>query len=108
MITYESFEVLLNLLQSMETECNTINKGMEHILGEDTCVMYFKPLNLVENYFIDVLQSEFNETKEGAEWFVYEGLAQINNGGTEIDDDSKEWHIHTVKDYYDYLCSLKK
>lgn len=47
------------------------------------------------------------EWEEGAEWFIYDGLSQINRGGTEIEENDKTYTIKSLKDYYDYLISLK-
>ena len=64
-------------------------------------------VSTLEQIAKEILQIEFNETKEGAEWFVCEGFYQIENGGTEIKDNEHEWHIKTLDDYYEFLCSLK-
>ena len=69
--------------------------------------MYYNPLRIVQSLIINVLQNEFNETKEGAEWFVYEGFFQIENSGTSIEENGKIWNIKNIKDYYDYLVSLQ-
>ena len=50
---------------------------------------------------------EFNETKEGADWFVYERFLQIKRAGTSIEENGKIWNIKNIKDYYDYLVSLQ-
>jgi hypothetical protein len=81
---------------------------MERILGSDTSSMYYAPLNIVENYIMEILQTELGESEEGAEWFIYEGLPQIKRGGTSIEENGKIWDIKNIKDYYDYLVSLQK
>lgn len=108
MISYNSFKEMINLLNTIGVELDNFNRGMERILGSDTSSMYYAPLNIVENYIIEILQTELGESKEGAEWFIYDGLSQINGGGTEIGENDKTYTIKSLKDYYDYLVSLNK
>ena len=70
MITKESFEQLVISMKDMEEELEIFNKSAEKIFGEDSTCMYYNPLRIVQSLIINVLQNEFNETKEGAEWFV--------------------------------------
>ena len=107
-MTYDSFEKLINLINELDIELDKFNDGLQNLLGSDTCCMYYKPSYIAENYIIEILQNEFNESKEGAEWFIYDGLAQIKHGGTSIEENGKIWNIKTIKDYYDYLVSLQK
>ena len=95
-------------MHTIKIETDNFNKGIESLLGDDSYSMYYKPLTIVENYIITILQTEFNESKDGAEWFVDEGLAQIERGGTEIGIDNKTYHIKSLKDYYNYLISLNE
>ena len=106
----EFFSDLINVeyTRDMEEELEIFNKSAEKIFGEDSTCMYYNPLRIVQSLIINVLQNEFNETKEGAEWFVYEGFFQIENGGTSIEENGKIWNIKNIKDYYDYLVSLQK
>lgn len=106
-MTEKSFEEICNLIIETSSKLDEFNEGLDNILGCDTRSMYYKPLEIVENFVINVLQNEFNESKEGAEWFVYEGLRQIMKDGTEIEDNGKKWSIKSTKDYYEYLVSLK-
>ena len=108
MITFDTFKEMINMLQTMDVQLNNFNKSLQNLLGSDTRCMYYTPFQIVEKFIIKILQIEFNETKEGAEWFVYEGLSQIKNGGTSIEENGKIWNIKTIKDYYDYLVSLQK
>ena len=107
MITKESFEQLVISMKDMEEELEIFNKSAEKIFGEDSTCMYYNPLRIVQSLIINVLQNEFNETKEGAEWFIYEGLSQIKRGGTSIEENGKIWDIKNIKAYYDYLVSLQ-
>ena len=107
MIKFETFEKIIKLLDDISLEVDNFNDGLQKMLGSDSCCMYYKPSYIVENSIIEILQMEFNETKEGAEWFVYEGIEQIKSKGTEITVDKKTYKIKTIRDYYDYLSNLK-
>ena len=107
MIKFETFEKIIKLLDDISLEADNFNDGLQKVLGSDSCCMYYEPCEIVKNSTIEILQMEFNETKEGAEWFIYEGLPQIKNGGTSIEENGKIWDIKNIKDYYDYLVSLQ-
>ena len=108
MIKFETFEKIIKLLDDVSFEVDNFNDGLEKVLGSDSCCMYYEPCEIVKNSIIEILQMEFNETKEGAEWFIYEGLPQIKRGRTSIEENGKIWNIKNIKDYYDYLVSLQK
>lgn len=108
MVKFETFEKTIKLLDDIGLELDNFNDGLRKVFGVDSCTMYYVPSSIVDDYVIDFLQTEFNETKEGAEWFVYEGYSQIKNGGTSIEENGKICNIKTIKDYYDYLISLQK
>ena len=105
---YESFEKMINCLDEIKKESDRFNKGLQNLLGGDTYSMYYTTEEIYEKCIIDVLISEFGESKEGADWFVYEGLTQIKDGGTSITENNKKWKIKNIKDYYNYLVSLQK
>ena len=107
MIKFETFEKIIKLLDDISLEVDNFNDGLEKAFGSDSRCMYYEPFNNVENSIIEILQMEFNETKEGAEWFIYEGLPQIKRGRTSIEENGKIWNIKNIKDYYDYLVSLQ-
>ena len=107
MIKFETFEKIIKLLDDISIEVDNFNDGLQNVLGSDSCCMYYEQFNIVQNSIIEILQIEFNETEEGAEWFIYEGLPQIKNGGTSIEENGKIWNIKNIKDYYDYLVSLQ-
>ena len=107
MIKFETFEKIIKLLDDISLEVDNFNDGLEKVFGSDSRCMYYEPCEIVKNSTIEILQMEFNETKEGAEWFIYEGLPQIKNGGTSIEENGKIWDIKNIKDYYDYLVSLQ-
>lgn len=108
MITFNTFKEMINMLQTMDIEMDVFNGNLQDLLGSDTCCMYYKPSSIIEHSIINILQYEFNESEEGAEWFIYEGLPQIKRDGTSIEENGKIWNIKTIKDYYDYLVSLQK
>lgn len=108
MVKFETFEKTIKLLDDISLELDNFNDGLQKMLGMDSCSMYYTPSSIVDNYVIDFLQTEFGESKDGAEWFVYEGLPQIKRGGTSIEENGKIWDIKTIKDYYDYLISLQE
>lgn len=108
MMSFDAFKEMINMLQTMDIELDKLNESLQNLLGSDTCCMYYKPSQIVERSIINILQDEFNESEEGAEWFIYDGLPQIKNGGTSIEENGKIWNIKTIKDYYDYLVSLQK
>ena len=108
MIKFETFEKIIKLLDDVSFEVDNFNDGLQKVLGSDSCCMYYEPCEIVKNSIIEILQIEFNETKEGAEWFIYEGLSQIKRGETSIEENGKIWNIKNIKDYYDYLVSLQK
>ena len=107
MIKFETFEKIIKLLDDISLEADNFNDGLQKVLGSDSCCMYYKPCEIVKNSTIEILQMEFNETKEGAEWFIYEGLPQIKRGRTSIEENGKIWDIKNIKDYYNYLVSLQ-
>ena len=107
MIKFETFEKIIKLLDDISLEVDNFNDGLQKVFGSDSRCMYHEPFNIVENSIIEILQIEFNETKEGAEWFIYEGLPQIKRGETSIEENGKIWNIKNIKDYYNYLVSLQ-
>ena len=107
MIKFETFEKIIKLLDDISLEVDNFNDGLEKVFGSDSRCMYYEQFNIVQNSIIEILQMEFNETKEGAEWFIYEGLPQIKRGETSIEENGKIWNIKNIKDYYNYLVSLQ-
>jgi len=105
-MNYKSFKKLCEWVKKVEKDCDEFNKGMEKVLGSDTISMFLKPLERANELFVSLIASEFNESKEGAEWLAYEGLKQIEVGGTEIKDGDKDWIITDLRGMYDYLKSL--
>ena len=107
MINYEEFETLVDLLKKSYEESRRFNKALEEVYGEDSCVWYYKQYDIVVDHLVQILELN-GESHEGAEWFVYDGLEQIEKGGTEIGYDDKWYNIKTIRDYYDWLMNLKE
>ena len=107
MISYEEFETLVDLLKKSHEESRRFNKALEEVYGQDSCVWYYTQYDIIADHIIKILLIN-GESEEGAEWFVYDGLEQIEKGGTEIGYDDKWYNIKTIRDYYDWLMNLKK
>ena len=105
MISYKEFEILVDLLKTSYSECRCFNKALEKVYGEDTSVWYYKQYEIVCEHFIKILELN-GESKDGAEWFVYEGLEQIEKGGTKIEFNGKIYDIKDLHGYYDYLIKI--
>lgn len=106
-MNYETFEELINLMKFAYEECRNFNKSLEQVFGEDSTVCYYKQYDIIVDHIIKILVIN-GESHDGAEWFVYDGLEQIEKGGTEIGYDDKWYNIKTIRDYYDWLMNLKK
>lgn len=106
-MNYEMFEELIKLLKNSYEEMNKFNKALESVIGEDSVSMYYKPHDMICDTVIKILELN-GESHDGAEWFVFDGLEQIEKGGTEIEDGGKKYVIKTIKDYYDYLTEIDR
>ena len=96
----EELEKLLELRKGIEDEMEQFNKKMEGVLGGDTRSMYFGPSHLFEDYLIKWIMRNLNETRDGAEWFLYEALKPISNGSsTFVVANGKKYTIHNVAEY---------
>lgn len=104
---FEEFEILVDLLKKSYDECKRFNKALGDVCGEDSSIWYYKQYDIVSENFIKILKLN-GESDDGADWFVYEGLEQIENGGTEIGVEDKKYSIKNIHDYYDYLMELNK
>ena len=96
MIKFETFEKIIKLLDDISLEVDNFNDGLEKVFGSDSRCMYYEPFNIVENSIIEILQMEFNETKEGAEWFIYEGLSHNITSPSSINDFHKLKEVELV------------
>lgn len=107
-MTLKTFKSFIKTITDMEKRCEEFNTAMENVLSmpfnkdgykNDSTCMFFFPLEGIQNLFIETLVNEFDESQEGAEWFVYEGIDQILKGGTEVN----EQKIKTFEEYYNWL-----
>lgn len=106
----ETFIKLVNNYKKIETKSEEFSKGLESILnisfknwyeGENR-VMFLWPIEGAATMLKDVL-IDLGDSEEGAGWFIYEGIDQIDKGGTEIEANSMKYSIKSYGDYYDYL-----
>ena len=91
---------MVDLRDGMEKELEQFNSNMDNVLGGDSRSMYLGPVQLVDNHIIDWLMSFLYESKEGAEWFMYEALDTISHGGsTLVEANGKKYDISSIEDY---------
>ena len=91
---------MVELRDGMEKELEQFNSNMDNVLGGDSRSMYLGPVQLVDNHIIDWLMSFLYESKEGAEWFMYEALDTISHGGsTLVEANGKKYDISSIEDY---------
>lgn len=91
---------LVKLRDGMEKELDGFNSNMDKTLGGDSRSMYLGPLQIVDNNIIDWLMAFLYESKEGAEWFMYEALDTISHGGsTLVETNGKKYEIRSIEDY---------
>ena len=91
---------MIELRDGMEKELEQFNSNMDNVLGGDSRSMYLGPVQLVDNHIIDWLMSFLYESKEGAEWFMYEALDTISHGGsTLVEANGKKYDISSIEDY---------
>lgn len=111
----ETFLNMIEISKQTEKRCEDFNNGLEGLIrmpfrdgsyNNDATVMFYWPLEAVLEMFKAALM-DMGESEEGAEWFIYEGIDQIDSGkGTEIDD-GKVYKINSYEDYYNYLMEKK-
>ncbi len=100
-------KLLIDLLKRMvelrdgtEKELEEFNSNMEKALGGDSRSMYLSPMQLLDNCIIDCLMTFLYESKEGAEWFLYEALDTISHGGsTIVETNGKKYELRSIEDY---------
>lgn len=107
MVSKETFVNICNIVKDVEERLRKDNKVLENLFNKDfrgnkpfdTNLMWFWPLSAVSEILSEILKDS-GESKEGIEWFIYEGLPQIREGkGTQVDD----FEVKSIEDYYDYL-----
>ena len=91
---------MVELRDGMEKELEEFNSNMGKALGGDSRSMYLGPIQLLDNRIIDWLMAFLYESKEGAEWFIYEALDTISHGGsTIVETNGKKYEIRSIEDY---------
>lgn len=96
----EELEKLIELRKGIADEMERFNSNMDKVLGGDSRSMYLGPVQLVDNHIIDWLMAFLYESKEGAEWFMYEALDTISHGGsTLVETNGKKYEIRSIEDY---------
>lgn len=96
---------LLSLRENMDKELDKFNHNMEAALGGDTRAMYREPVEIVDNFIIDWICRVLSESKEGAEWFLYEAYPTItSDNATKVEVNGKTFKIASVVDYV-AMCS---
>ena len=100
----EELTGLLSLRESMDKELDKFNQKMDAALGGDTRAMYREPVEIVDNFIIEWICSSLSESKDGAEWFLYEAYPTISSGNaTKVEINGKEFKIASVVDYV-FMC----
>ena len=115
-MTFEDFEFLLKTYAEVEARCNKFNDLFDQAINSplnndhspaDGYSMLIFPMDAVSSIIFHFITS-MGESEDGAAWFLYDGLDQIKEfGKTEIEVDGKTIELESIKDYYDYLESLK-
>lgn len=115
-MTFEDFIFLLETYGKVEERCNKFNSLVEDALNlplskdhynADSSSMLVFPIEAISDIIIHFIVS-MGESEDGAAWFLYDGLDQIRTfQKTEIEVNGKTIEIKSIKDYYDYLESLK-
>lgn len=96
---------LLALRTNMNNELDKFNQKMEAALGGDTRSMYRGPVDIVDDFIIGWLMRILGESKDGAEWFLYEAYPTISYGdSTKVEVNGKEFKIASVVDYVN-MCA---
>ena len=114
-MTLDEFKYLLEMYEKVTARCDKFNNLLENALNfpleenhyvSDSFSMLVFPIQAVSNIIIQFLVN-MGESKDGAEWFMYEGLDQIKCGGTELEVNKKKYNINSIEDYYNFLKDIK-
>jgi hypothetical protein len=100
----EELEKLLELRKGIENELEQFNKKMEDVLGGDTRSMYFGPSHLFEDYLIKWIMRNLNESRDGAEWFLYDAMNTISHGEGNVVEASGRKFLITTPSEYVHMC----
>lgn len=100
----EELENLLELRKGIENEMDQFNKKMEDVLGGDTRSMYFGPSHLFEDYLVKWIMRNLNESRDGAEWFLYDAMNNISHGEGNVVEASGRNFLITKPSEYVHMC----
>lgn len=100
----EELEKLLELRKGIENELEQFNKKMEDVLGGDTRSMYFGPSHLFEDYLIKWIMRNLNESRDGAEWFLYDAMSTISHGEGNVVEANGRTFLITKTSEYVHMC----
>lgn len=108
----ETFLRMIEIYKQTYKRCEEFNNDLENIIKKpfndsdyknDATVMFFWPLQAVTEAFMAMLM-DMGESKEGAEWFIFEGIDFIDNDkNAEIEENGKSYIFKSYEDYYNYL-----
>lgn len=107
----DELESLLELRRKMDNEMDDFNKNMDAVLGVDSSSMYRTPCNILDDYIVDWIVRRLDDSREGAEWFLYEVVPDIYKGVSEhfglVEADGKKFHIKSTVDYVNMCMELR-
>lgn len=107
----DELESLLELHRRMDSEMDNFNTTMDSTLGGDSRSMYLTPCHMLDDYIVDWIVRRLDDSREGAEWFLYEVVPNISNGYSDhsnlVEADGKKFHIRNTVDYVNMCMELK-
>lgn len=107
----DELESLLELHRRMDNEMDNFNTTMDSTLGGDSRSMYLTPCHMLDDYIVDWIVRRLDDSREGAEWFLYEAVPEISNGNSDhsslVEADGKKFHIRNTVDYVNMCMELK-
>lgn len=107
----DELESLLEFRNRMDTEMDNFNTNMDAILGGDSRSMYLTPCTMLDDYIVDWIVRRLDDSREGAEWFLYEAVPEISKGYSDhssiVEADGKKFHIRNTVDYVN-MCLERK
>lgn len=107
----DELESLLEFRRRMDNEMDNFNTTMDAILGGDSRSMYRTPCTMLDDYIVDWIVRRLDDSREGAEWFLYEAVAEISKGDSDhssiVEADGKKFHIRSTVDYVNMCMELK-
>ena len=101
-ILHEELERLMALRKNVDNELDQFNKKMDAVLGGDSRSMYRAPCQLVDDYIIDWIMRRLKESKEGAEWFLYEvsgSFSPDEEHAATVEVSGRKYLITSIKSY---------